>query len=301
MATTVLVPHHMGVTALAHLPDVRVLPYRPGDLPPGAHTARVLIPEIHVDLVELAHTLPDLRLVQLLTSGADGWIGRLPEGVLLSNARGAHGAGVAEWVLGALITLYREFPAFARHRQEQRWNTHPTDTLYHKRILILGAGDLARALTDVLAPFRTAITLVGRTARTGVHGVNELTELLPHHDVVVLAVPLTEHTRGLIDTATLARMPDGAILVNVARGPIVDTDALVAELDSHRLRAAVDVTDPEPLPPHHRLWYAPGLLLTPHTAGTSSHNARSAYAVAATQIEHFLAGRPLDNIVDGRY
>lgn len=299
MAVTVLVPHEIGVSALAHLDGVTVLHYRHGVLPAGAEAARVLIPDspAGTDTVALAQRLPELGLVQLLTAGADGWAGALPEGVLLSNARGAHSAGVAEWVLGALITVYRDFPVFARARQERRWATHPTDTLYEKRVLIVGAGDLAEALTRALAPFRTPVTRVARTARAGVYPVEELPALLPRHDIVVLAVPSTARTRGLADATMLARMPDGAILVNVSGGPVVDTQALVAELYSHRLRAALDVTDPEPLPPDHPLWGAPGLFLTPHVAGAGSHSTSRAYAVAAAQIERFLTGRLPDNLV----
>ncbi len=296
---TVLVPHEFGVTALSRVDRVRTLYYRRDALPPGADNARVLIPDFRPDpgALALARRLPKLQLVQLLTSGADRWIGQLPDGVLLSTARGAHGEGVAEWVLGALIAVCRDFPAFARTRQERRWDTRDTDTLYGKRVLIVGAGDLAQALTAALAPFRAAVTTVASTARPGVHAVQELPDLLAHHDIVVLAVPLTDRTRALMDAPMLARMRDGAILVNVSRGPVVDTDALVAELVSHRLRAAIDVTDPEPLPPRHPLWGAPGLLLTPHTAGTSSHSTTRAYEVAAAQIRRFLTGRTPENLI----
>ncbi|MFF0497509.1 2-hydroxyacid dehydrogenase [Nocardia aobensis] len=302
MAVTVLVPHEIGVAALAQLDGVTALHYRHGVLPPGAEAARVLIPDVPAgaDTVALAHRLPELGLVQLLTSGADDWVGALPEGVLLSNARGAHGDGVAEWVLGALIALCRDFAVFARARQERRWATRPTGTLYGKKVLIVGAGDLAHALTRALAPFRTPVTIVARTARAGVHPIGALPALLPDHDIVVLAVPATARTRGLADAGMLARMPDGAILVNVSRGPVVDTEALVAELYSHRLRAALDVTDPEPLPPDHPLWGAPGLFLTPHVAGAGSHSTSRAYAVAAAQIERFLTGRIPDNLVSIR-
>ena len=302
MSVTVLVPHEFGVAALSHLDRVTTLHYRGGELPPGADSAQVLIPDFRPDpgAVALAHRLSKLQLVQLLTSGADRWIGQLPDGVLLSTAHGAHGDGVAEWVLGALITLCRDFPALARARQEHRWATHHTGSLYGKRVLVVGAGDLARALGAALTPFRTPVTLVASTARPGVHAVDELATLLPGHDVVVLAVPLTDHTRALMDGPMLARMSDEAILVNVSRGPVVDTDALVAELYSHRLRAAIDVTDPEPLPPRHPLWGAPGLFLTPHTAGTSSHSTTRAYEVAAAQIERFLTGRAPQNVI-GEY
>lgn len=276
MAVTVLVPHEIGGSALAHLDGVTALHYRHDVLPPGAEAARVLIPDFPAgaDTVALAHRLPELGLVQLLTAGADGWAGALPDGVLLSHARGAHDAGVAEWVLGALITLCRDFPVFARARQERRWATRPTDTLYGKKVLIVGAGDLADALARALAPFRTPVTVVASTARASGYPVDELPALLPRHDIVVLAVD-SARTRRLADASMLARMPDGAILVNVSHGRVVDTEALVAELYSHRLSAALDVTDPEPLPPDHPLWVRRGCF-SPRMSRAPAATARSA-------------------------
>jgi phosphoglycerate dehydrogenase-like enzyme len=144
-------------------------------------------------------------------------------------------------------------------------------------------------------------TLVGTTAREGVHGIDELPELLGEHDAVVLMVPLTDATTGLVDAEFLARMPDGAVLVNAARGKVVDTGALLAELESGRLRAALDVTEPEPLPPDHPLWTAPGLLLTPHTAGSVHGYPRRAYAVVAAEIARYAAGKEPANLVHGAY
>jgi phosphoglycerate dehydrogenase-like enzyme len=170
-----------------------------------------------------------------------------------------------------------------------------------KRILGVGAGDLGVELRRKLEPFDATLTLVGTNARDGVHGVDELPELLGEFDVVVLMVPVTDKTIGMVDAKFLARMADGAILVNVARGPVVDTEALLSELRSGRLRAALDVTDPEPLPPDHPLWTAPGLLLTPHVAGSSRGSVERAYAVAAAEIARFAAGEPPKNLVHGDY
>jgi phosphoglycerate dehydrogenase-like enzyme len=144
-------------------------------------------------------------------------------------------------------------------------------------------------------------TLVGRRARDGVHGIDEVLDLLPDHDACVVIVPLTDDTRDLIDAAFLAAMPDGSVLVNAARGPVADTDALTAELMSGRIRAAVDVTEPEPLPADHPLWRAPGLLLTPHVGGSVPGGLRRAYGVAAGQIAAFARGEQPPNLVEDGY
>ncbi|MEV5832416.1 2-hydroxyacid dehydrogenase [Nocardia sp. NPDC052112] len=245
--------------------------------------------------------LPKLRLVQMLTAGTERWIGRLPGGVMLSNARGAHGGSSAEWVVAALLTIYRDLFEFADARLRRHWQYHQTDTLAGKRILGIGAGDLGIELRRRLEAFDATLTLVGTTARDGVHGVDELPELLGDYDAVVLMVPVTEQTIGMVDAQFLAAMADGAILVNVARGPIVQTEALLAELDSGRLRAALDLTDPEPLPSDHPLWATPGLVLTPHVAGSSRGSLDRAYAVVAAEITRYAAGQPPKNLVRGDY
>jgi phosphoglycerate dehydrogenase-like enzyme len=168
-------------------------------------------------------------------------------------------------------------------------------------VLVVGAGDLGRELKRRLDTFDVTTTMVARQARDGVHGIDELPGLLPDHDAVVLMVPVTPATIGMVDAAFLAAMPDGAILVNGARGVVVDTDALLAELRSGRLRAALDVTDPEPLPEGHPLWTAPGLLLTPHVAGSVTGHRERAYAVVAAEVARFAAGKEPENLVHGDY
>ncbi len=307
MVITVLVPDEQGVEALAEIDGVRALVYdakNPDEpLPPGAEDAEVLVPGflVETDPDTFFGRLPNLRLIQLTTAGAENWIGRIPEGVMLSIARGAHGGSTAEWALGALIAVYRELIAFDRLRDSRTWDRHPTDTLQDKRVLVLGAGDLGRRMRRRLEASDATATLVGTTAREGVHGIDELPELLGKHDAVVLMVPLTDATTGLVDAEFLARMPDGAVLVNAARGKVVDTDALLAELESGRLRAALDVTEPEPLPPDHPLWTAPGLLLTPHTAGSVHGFPQRAYAVVAAEIARYAAGKEPANLVHGAY
>lgn len=304
MTVTVLVPDDYGLAAVSRLDGVRALRFHIGEpLPAGAEDAEILVPGFLVgfEAVRMVHTLPKLRLVQLLTAGAESWVGKVPEGVRVSIARGAHGASTAEWAMTGLLTVYREFIEFAVAQREHRWTQHQTDTLHGKRILIVGAGNLAEELQRMLAPFDTTVTLVGTTAREGVHGVDELPSLLGDFDAVVLMVPVTSQTTGMVDAAFLARMADGAILVNAARGPVVRTDDLLAELQSGRLRAILDVTDPEPLPAEHPLWDAPGLLLTPHVGGSSRGSMQRGWAIATEEIARYLAGEPPRNLVHGEY
>ena len=300
----VLVPHAEGVRALADVPGIVPLRYDPdAELPAGARDARVLVPPFLATAatVALVERLPELRLVQLLSAGAESWVGMLPDGVGLSDCRGAHGGATAEWIVAALLAVYRHVPRFMLAQVEARWDHHRTEELAGKRVLIVGAGDVAEHTVRRLEPFEVHTTLVARRARDGVHGIDEVGGLLSEHDACVLIVPLTGDTRGLVDAAFLAAMPDGAVLVNAARGPVVDTDALTAELSAGRLRAALDVTEPEPLPAGHPLWKAPGLLLTPHVGGSVPGGMRRAYAVAAAQLAAFARGERPPNLVENGY
>ncbi|MDN5914191.1 MAG: 2-hydroxyacid dehydrogenase [Pseudonocardia sp.] len=300
----VLVPHSEGAEILAGVPGLVPVVYDPvSALPDEAASARILVPPFlaNSDAIALTDGMPKLELVQLLTAGAEAWVGRLPEGVALSDGRGAHGGATAEWVVAVLLAVYRHLPRFVRAQDEGRWDYHQTEELAGKKILIVGAGDVAENTLRRLDGFEVTTTLVGRTARDGVHGMDELPALLPEHDATVLIVPLTDETRGMVDAQFLAAMPDGAVLVNGARGPVCDTDALTAELNSERLRAAVDVTDPEPLTAGHPLWKAPGLLLTPHVGGGVPLALRRAYGVAAEQISHAVRGEEPPNVVHGAY
>lgn len=303
---TVLVPHEEGERALAGIEGLELVRYdeQAASLPDAADRAAVLIPGFlaTTDALELVGRCPRLRLVQLLSAGAEMWVGRLPDGVQLSDCQGAHGGVTAEWVLAAMLAVLREIPVFVRAQDEGRWDQHITDTLTGKRVLLLGAGDLAEQTARRLETFDVAaITRVGRRARDGVHATSELPELLPEHDVVVLLIPLTDETRGMVDAGFLAAMPDGALLVNAARGPVVDTDALMAELRAERLRAVVDVVDPEPLPADHPLWGAPNLLITPHVGGSVPGHLERAYRVVRTQLEAVARGEDPPNLVINGY
>ncbi|REH41172.1 phosphoglycerate dehydrogenase-like enzyme [Kutzneria buriramensis] len=299
-----LVPDEHALEALSAIEGVHPVRYDvDGELPVEAAEAEVLIPPFLAGkrAVPLVEKLPKLRLVQLLSAGAEVWLGRLPAGVALSTCRGAHGGSTAEWVVAVLLSFYRHLPFFLDAQRAGRWDFQVTDTLQDKRVLIVGAGDLGVQLARRLEPFDVTTTLVGRTARDGVRGEDELPGLLGSHDAVVLVVPLTSDTSGMVDAEFLSRMADGAILVNAARGPVVDTDALVAELRTGRLRAALDVTDPEPLPADHPLWSVDGLLLTPHVAGSCTGREKRAYGVAAAEVARFVRGEEPRNLVRGEY
>ncbi|WP_236794316.1 2-hydroxyacid dehydrogenase [Amycolatopsis sp. GM8] len=304
MTVTVLVPGDDGVRALAGIPEVETVRYTPGEpLPSEADKAEVLIPgpTPAESRARLLARLPNLKLIQLLSAGAEDWTGVLPDGVLLSTCRGAHGGSTAEWVVAVLLSMHRELDSFAAEQTAGRWTRRGTDTLQGKRVLIVGAGDLGNQLRRRLEPFDAIVTMVGMRARDDIHSVDELPELLADHEVVVLMVPLTSRTRGMVDTDFLARMADGAVLVNAARGAIVHTKALLAELNAGRLRAALDVTEPEPLPAGHPLWTAPNLVLTPHIAGTVRDAQSRSYAVAAAEIARYAGGELPRNLVHGEY
>jgi phosphoglycerate dehydrogenase-like enzyme len=298
----VLVPSTALAEAVeAASPRIRAHRVDPADGPPQgeAAQAQVWVPRGGGGIPEgFLAGLPSLRLVQLLSSGAEQFVGRLPEGIVLSNARGAHTPATAEWAVTAALAAQRDIPAFVRQQDERRWAARPARSMVGARVLVVGAGDIGRAIGRMLAGFDVELTYVARTPREGVHGSDELPALLPAADVVILVVPVTRETRGMVDADFLAAMKDGALLVNVARGVVVDTDALLAELTSGRLRAALDVTDPEPLPEGHPLWSAPNLLLTPHVAAGArpDTNARAAAAVVE-QLTRVLEGRELVNVV----
>jgi phosphoglycerate dehydrogenase-like enzyme len=305
----VWIPHPEGRELLGEVPDgvtVEIAP-APDDLPSEPDGVRFWVPPFlsQAVAVPLAAKMPDLRVVQLLSAGADVWAGRLPAQVTLCDARGVHDSSTAEWVVAAILAHLRAFPTYARAQVAQEWardRTIPTDELAGKRVLIVGAGSIGAATAARLAPFEVELTMVARRPRPaeGVYGVADLPRLLPAADVVVLLVPLTAQTRGLVDARFLAALPDGALLVNAARGPVVETEALVAELATGRIAAALDVTEPEPLPAGHPLWDLPNVLLTPHVAGSVRGLLPRAYRLVGAQLRRFVAGEPLVNeVVDG--
>jgi phosphoglycerate dehydrogenase-like enzyme len=261
------------------------------------------------------------KVVQSLLAGVDAYLPLVPENATLCDAQGVHDLPVAEWILTAILASLKYLPYYVRMQTTGDWkqrfgaetlymNAHPgeqpllppplEDELAGKTVLIAGYGSIGRATEALLAPFGVNIVRLGRRRHENVEPEDRLDDLLPLADVVVLLVPLTEGTRGWINAKRLAFMKEGALLVNAARGPVVDTDALVAALASGHIHAAVDVTDPEPLPAGHPLWSAPNLLLTPHIAGASPRFMDRAMRLVGDQCRRYLADEPLlHKVTDG--
>ena len=266
---------------------------------------------------------PWLRGVRLVLSTMAGteWIPALvgPR-VTICNARGAHNISTAEWTVASILAMLKYFPFYLGAQRDGQWKrrfeasaryaslTGDTRPLYPpvlleeltgKTVLLVGYGAIGKEIERMLAPFRVNLLRVARSARSEplVQAVSELDSLLPRADILVLILPSTAESYRLIGARRLALMPQGALLVNAARGPVVDTDALVDALRSGRIRAALDVTDPEPLPEGHPLWSCPNLLLTPHVAGSSPQFAPRSLAIAAGELRRYIDGKPLQNVV----
>lgn len=250
--------------------------------------------------------MTSLRVVQTLTAGIDhvqdGLRPGLHTGVRLCNARGVHEASTAELALALTLAQLRGIPGFVEGQRREEWRSGFYPALADKSVLIVGYGSIGAAIEDRLTPFECArVARVARSARTtergAVHAFTDLPALLPDADVVILSTPLTGDTAGMVNSGFLSRMKDGALLVNVSRGPVVDTEALLVETGSGRLRAALDVTDPEPLPAGHPLWHAPGVLISPHVGGSTSAFLPRAKRLLAAQLTRYAAGEPLGNVV----
>jgi phosphoglycerate dehydrogenase-like enzyme len=246
----------------------------------------------------------DVRLVQSQSIGYDGVAAVLPRGCVFANAAGVHETSTAELAVGMMIASQRGIPDFVRNQATGVWDNAQRPSLADRRVLLVGYGGVGKAMEARLLPFETHVTRMASRERDDergkIHGIDALYEQLPLHDIVVVSVPLSEQTQQLVDAKFLAAMPDGALLVNVARGPVADTDALLAETSSGRLRAALDVTDPEPLPADHPLWTTPGVLITPHVGGASSAMFPRMVRLVRQQISLLLAGEEPMNVVLGR-
>lgn len=285
-----------AVTERAHELAAELAP--PGvdvlQLPEGREAAAFVMPDWEDrETLRALPGLTRLRVVQALSAGTEWIEPHVPDWATLCNARGTRDAAVAEWVVGALLgDAYGQFTA-ARTR---RWSDSLPRELQGAHVLIVGFGSIGEAVRRRLEPFGTTVTGVARSARDGVRAVADLPELVGHADAVVVLAPLTPDTDGLVDAALLARMRDGALLVNAGRGRVVDTDALLAELRSGRLRAVLDVVDPEPLPDDHPLWDE-ALAITPHNAGDTPAADERAIRFGVEQLGRFARGEPLGNVV----
>ncbi|NTW28106.1 MAG: 2-hydroxyacid dehydrogenase [Coriobacteriia bacterium] len=251
---------------------------------------------------DLWDRMPSLRYVQTLSAGVDQIVGSIPPGVSLCSARGVHDGSVSEWVLTAILAGLKNIVPFRDNMREGRWEPMTLPGLSGANIVLLGYGDIGHAVERRLEPFGPgSICRIARRPKEGIHTADVLPEVLPRADVVVLLLPLTEETQGIVDSEFLAQMKPGALLVNAARGKLVDTTALLEALRAGHIRAVLDVVDPEPLPADHPLWQAPGLLITPHIAGLGAHFMQRAMVLIRDQLERLAHDEPLRNVVRDGY
>jgi phosphoglycerate dehydrogenase-like enzyme len=278
-----------------------------------------IIPFARKSAEETFRHMRGVKVVQSMMAGVDWITPWLPKDVVLCDGRGLHDISASEWVLTAILTSLKRFPYYRDMQLQQEWKGQASitdgfmkvggaqvgqyailaDDLAGKTVLIVGHGSIGAAIEARLAPFGVKIIRLARSARKQpeVFAIGELRRLLPEADVVVAIVPLTAETNGLIGAVEIGLMKPGALLVNAARGPVVVTDALVEALQKERIRAVVDVTDPEPLPPAHPLWSAPNCMITPHVGGSTPEFIHRAFRFGAEQVRRFIAGEELENVV----
>ncbi len=252
---------------------------------------------------EVAGNIRDLGAIQAFSAGVDSIADRVPPEVTLCDAAGVHDVAVAEWVVMAILASQRRLPEHLDDQRAGRWGTEPLvgEDLVGAVVVIVGAGNIGRAVEARLEPFGATLVRVARNPRQGVLAFSELPSVLPRADIVVCLLPLTPQTRGLIDAGIIRAMRPGALLVNASRGAVVDGEALTAAVVAGRIRVALDVTDPEPLPAGHPLWSAPGTIITPHIASDVRREDERAWQLAFEQVARLARGEPLANVVVDGY
>ena len=286
--------------AIAHVHDF------PTDAAPRA-------PLGHADMLVAGHRvgsalrvlpyLEGLRVIQAFSAGVDALVDQLPPGMTLCDASGVHDVSVAEWIVMAVLASNRGLARLVTAQQERRWEHERVAgaDLDGAEVLIVGYGSIGRAVEERLRPFGVTVTRVARRPRDGVEPLTDLVGLVGAADVVICLLPLTTETLRVFDGRVFGAMKSGSLLVNASRGGVVDTDALIEAVGSGRIRAALDVTDPEPLPDGHPLWSLPGVLVTPHVAGDVLREEERAWALTVDQIQRFAQGEPLRNVVVDGY
>ncbi|QYH34719.1 2-hydroxyacid dehydrogenase [Salinibacterium sp. M195] len=305
MITIALPDQHIYDRLAPQLPDVNVIVWGPADGAPPVHINLVLAGYLGASGGLGAFAGMDVAAIQSQSLGFDGVESRLPAGITYCNAVGVHEASTAELAVGMIIAEQRGFPEHFANQQSGTWNQREQPGVAGKTVVILGAGGVGNQIADKLAPFDANVVRVARSnrsdARGAIQSMDALPALLAKADIVAIAVPLSDATTGLVDAAFLASMKPGALLVNVSRGKIVDTDALVAAASAGHVRAALDVTEPEPLPSDHSLWSTPGVTITPHIGGATAAMHARVDALMRDQARRLVSGEQLAHvIVDGR-
>lgn len=262
----------------------------------------VILPYLNAgEVLGELENVPNLKFVQAQSTGYDGITEAAGPAAGVSNAAGVHAAATAELAVGLILAKLRGIDVAARNQQTGSWRPERRLSLADRRVLLVGVGGIGYEIARRLEPFEVELTRVGSSARIDEHGpvhaVHDLVLLAPGHDVLVTVTPLNDVTHHLVNAEVLAAMPDGALVVNVGRGPVVDTDALTAEVISGRLQCALDVVDPEPLPTEHPLWKAANALITPHIGGNASAFEPRIRRLLTKQLNALAEGRAPANLV----
>lgn len=303
---TVTVPDADLLAALQPVPEgVNLVVWDFKDAPVGVDLGdvdAVVLPYMQRgDLSDQLQSVPALKLVQTQSTGYEGVAEMAGDGVAVCSAAGVHAAATAEMAVGLAIASLRGIDVAARDQREGRWKPARHPGLADRKVLLLGVGGIGEEIAKRLDPFEVELTRVGSTARSDergqVHASAELVELAARHDVLIVITPLSDSTRNLVNRDVLAALPNGALVVNVARGPVVDSEALTAEVVSGRLRAALDVFDPEPIPAGHPLWSADNALITPHNGGNTGAFWPRIVRLLRGQLEALAAGQEPANLV----
>lgn len=285
-------------------PDAQVRYATPTELPaalPGAEA--LLIWDFNVgEAVRASWGAADaLRWVHATSAGVDKLIfdEMVSSDVVITNSRGVFDRAMAEYVLGMVLAMAKDLPATLRHQDRGEWRHRETGTITGRTAVVVGGGPIGAGIAGLLEAVGMRVRLVGRRARPGMHDASDLPTLLPEADYLVLAAPLTEQTRGMVDAALLARLPARARLINVGRGQLVVQDDLVAALSTRRIAgAALDVFDTEPLPVDSPLWTLPGVIVSPHMSGDFIGWREALADLFVDNLARYRAGEPLRNVVD---
>jgi len=252
-----------------------------------------------IKTLEVITKMTKLKTVHYSQAGYDDILPYIPDNVILCNASGLHDVSTAELAIGLTIASRRGFAQFMDNQKKGLWHRQRNLALADSHVGIVGYGHIGKRIASLLKMFETKVTPFSRSGADGSVKINEFDNYLADLDVIILILPLTKESKNFINSDRIKRMKDGATLINLARGAIVDTDALIAELKTGRITAGLDVTDPEPLPKDHPLWSAPNLIITPHVGGDSSAFEPRARKMVQEQLARIAEKKPLLNQITG--